>query len=165
MKRAIAFILGFGLALLVVPALAEDVTLTWSNPTEQESCVDAGPTTIDGVNIWQLIATVDYPVEDFVIEDQLPGTYTYTATAFNASGESRNSGHTTKTVSEFVTIATTVYYPVPQPNSILPVDVGSVPLGTPCNPDLKVGDYYAVDRAAVSWVGNVQPLLVVAECG
>ena len=165
MKRAIAFLLGLWLVLLCAPVWAEDVTLSWTNPTEQESCAPAGPTTIDGVNIWQLIATVDYPVEDFVIEDQPPGDYTYTATAFNSSGESRNSGHTTKTVSEFVSVELNVYYPIAQPNSVLLLTIGTVPLGTPCNPDIEIDGHYPVDRALVDWAGTAEPLLVVAKCG
>lgn len=156
------------LALLLLPLSvgAGDVALDWTNPTEQESCTNAGATTIDGVNIWRLVATLDYPANTWTDLNLKPGTYTYAATAFNADGESRNSGHTTKTVTSFVTVdSTEVFYPIPQNNGLLMLHIGDVPLGTPCNPDLEVNGHHAVDRALVTWTGTAQPLLVVAKCG
>lgn len=163
--KTIAFLLGFWLVLLCAPVLAEDITLDWTNPTEQESCAPSGPTTIDGVNIWLLVATTDFPLETYTFDDIPPGEYTYTATAFNASGESRNSGHKTKTVTEFVTVEVDVYYPIAQPNSVLMLPIGTVPLGTACNPDININGRFPVDRALVDWAGTAEPLLVVAECG
>lgn len=165
MKRAIVFFFCLWLVLLCAPVWAEDVVLDWTNPTEQESCQAAGPTTIDGVNIWQLVATVDSPLETFTLPDMPPGEYTFAATAFNASGESRLSGKTLKTVSAFVSVELTVFYPVAQPNGILMLGIGTVPLGTPCNADIEVNGHYPVDRALVNWAGTAEPLLVVAKCG
>lgn len=160
MKRVMILLLLFPLC-----GWAEDVTLDWTNATEQETCTNSGPTTIDGVNIWQLVATVDAPLQTYVIEDQPPGDYTYAATSFNAGGESRLSGKTTKTVTAFVTTSELVFYPVAQPDSVLLLGIGTVPLGTPCDPSVSVNGHNAVDRSLVQWAGTAEPLLVVAQCG
>lgn len=165
MKRAITILFCLWLALLAAPVWAEDNELNWSIPTEGETCTPAGTVTVDGTNIWQLVDTVDTPISTYTIHDQPPGEYTYMTTAFNAQGESRNSGHSTKTVTEFVSVELDVYYPIAQPNGILMLHIGTVPLGTTCNPDIAINGYFPVDRALVDWAGTAEPLLVVAQCG
>ena len=111
---------------------AEDITLNWTNPTQQETCTDSGTTTIDGIHIWQLIATVDAPLESFVVPAMKPGSYTYAATAFNADGESRLSGITTKDAVSFGVVDTRAYIVAKTSGKFLLLVVGTVPLGTPC---------------------------------
>lgn len=146
---------------------ADDVTLTWTNPTGQETCSDAGPLTdLAGTRIWQLVAEINDPtVETYTISGQLPGEYQFVATSFTDSGEqSRLSGSTTKTVTEFTVTDGTVKTVVRTDNRFLLLPVGTVPMGTTCDPSNSVNGHYAVPRDQVTWSGSVQPQVVVAEC-
>lgn len=145
------------------PSQADDVTLTWTNPTEQEQCTPAGATTIDGVHIWQLIATIP-TLETHIISAMKPGSYTYAATAFNSDGESRLSGVAEKTVTGFSVIDERVYIVAKIPGRFLFLVVGTVPLGTACDVDVSVGVYNAVDPDEVTFTG-AQDVVVVAQCG
>ena len=165
MKRAILFLL-----LLPLSGWAGDVTLTWTNPTGTEECIPGGAyTNPGGTKLYHLIADIPDPtqsVTSHTLTGLKPGTYEYVSTAYDDAGVmSRVSSSATKDVTEFVTTATLVYYPVAQPNSVLMLGIGSVPLGTPCNPDIEVNGHYVIDRALVTWAGTAEPLLVVAQCG
>lgn len=145
-------------------AAAEDITLSWTNPTEQETCTNSGTTTIDGVNIWQLVGTIDSPTESYVIPAMKPGTYTYAATAFNADGESRLSGKTEKTVVGFGVVDERAYIVAKTNGRFLLLVVGTVPLGTACDVETEVNGMNAVPIDAVTFTG-ARDVLVVAECG
>jgi hypothetical protein len=157
----IVLILGW---FLPVPSQADDITLTWTNPTNQETCTDAGATTIDGINIWQKVATIDAPATEYVIPAMKPGTYTYGATAFNADGESRLSGIVEKTVAGYTVQDERAYIVAKTNGKFLLLVVGSVPLGTPCDTTTEVNGYNAVPVDAVTFTG-VQDVIVVAKCG
>ena len=155
------------IALATLPAdyaCAEDITLTWTNPTQQETCTDSGTTTIDGINIWQLVATIDAPATEYVIPAQKPGTYTYGATAFNADGESRLSGIVEKTATAFTVTDERAYIVAKTNGRFLLLVVGTVPLGTPCDPEVSVNGYHSVPIDAVTFTG-VRDVIVVASCG
>lgn len=145
-------------------AHAEDITLNWTNPTEQETCTNSGTTTIDGINIWQKIATIDSPATEYVIPAMKPGSYTYAATAFNADGESRLSGITTKDVVSFGVVDTRAYIVAKTAGKFLLLVVGTVPLGTACDIDTEVNGMNAVPIEAVTFTG-ARDVLVVAKCG
>jgi len=159
-------------ALLAVasPALAGDVTLSWTNPDMTEQCV-AGTayTNPGGTRLWQLVAEIPDPTQSistYTIPAMVPGTYDYVATTYDDQGvESRVSGKAQKIVTEFVTTDTKAYYIIQQPNLFLAVVVGSVPLGTACNPDQSVNGLYSVPQSEVTFTGTSQPLVVVAQCG
>ena len=158
------------LAALMLPALvsAGDVTLSWDTADRKSTLTDAGPYSDHaGTKIYMLVAEVDNPnVESVVIPDQKPDTYTYVAVSYDDDGvHSPVTVETVKEVTEFVTTSATVFYPVAQPNGVLMLGIGTVPLGTPCNPNVEVNGNYAVDRALVDWAGTAEPLLVVAQCG
>lgn len=42
--------------------------------------------------------------------------------------------------------------------------VGTIPIGTLCDPTQRVNDMFIVPRDSVTWYGNVQPQAVVAPC-
>lgn len=174
-KQSITFYPLFIYALIAVAMIvflhdisqAEEVTLTWTNPTGQETCSDAGPLSdLAGTRIWQLVAEINDPTsESFVIPGLLPGEYQYVATSFTDSGEqSRISGSATKMVTEFTVTEGTVKTVVRTDNRFLLLPVGTVPLGTSCDVENSVNGHYAVPRDQVTWSGNVQPQVVVAEC-
>lgn len=161
----IMFGLGFiAGGLMMQKAMAEDITLSWQNPTQQETCTDSGTTTIDGINIWQKIATIDSPASSYVIPAMKPGSYTYAATAFNADGESRLSGITTKDVVSFGVVDERAYIVAKTAGKFLLLVVGTVPLGTACDVDTEVNGMNAVPIEAVTFTG-ARDVLVVAQCG
>ena len=145
-------------------AKAEDVTLSWTNPTEAESCTNAGSTTIDGVNIWQLVGTIPSANTTYTITAVKPGSYTYAATAFNSDGESRLSGVTTKDVVGFAVVDTRAYIVAKIPGRFLLLVVGNVPLGTACDPDVEVNGMNVVPVDQVTFTG-AHDVVVVAKCG
>lgn len=63
-----------------------------------------------------------------------------------------------------VTVATTVYMELQTPNGFGFLAVGTVPLGTPCNPNQRVNNFNVVPRELVTWTGKIQRLAALAAC-
>jgi hypothetical protein len=118
------------------------------------------------VKIWQLVAYIEDPTtESFVIPDLKPGTYTFTVSAVTSTGaESRLSTEADKEITEFVVTDTAVKIVAKIPGDVLLLVVGTVPLGTPCDPEVEVKGHYAVPTDQVTWTG-AQDILAVAQCG
>lgn len=150
----------------VLTARADPVTLTWVNPTNGETCVDAGAITIDGVNIWQRVAQLTPPTQSHVLTGYKPGSYTFASSAFNASGESRISNIVQKDVTAFIaTAGSNVYQPVSITNGLWLLVVGTVTADIECIVDQTVNGKYAIPTTGVSWSTGVIPKpLVVADC-
>jgi len=170
----------FWLMLVIVPvvAKAETVTLSWTNPTETESCSNAGPlTNLAGTRIYQLVADIPDPaLESYTIPGLLPDTYEYVATSYDEEGvNSRLSGTASKTVETFVVgTDTRVYSTIRSGGKFLLVAMGTVPAGTECDPTYSVaGDLpnqeglataYVVPADNVTWSGTSQTQTPVAKC-
>lgn len=102
------------------------------------------------------------------------GTYYFTATAIDGNGtESAKSVEATKTfvaspsppTNLTVTGSLTAYQLVLSNGQIGFVSVGTLSPGASCDASQPVGNKYVVDRKyVVSWIGNAQPQLVVANC-
>lgn len=149
---------------------AEDISLSWTNPTGQETCTNAGElTTLAGTRIWQLVAEINDPTAtSFVLPAMPPGEYQYVATSFTTDGEeSRVSGKTTKTVASFVAAAgAPVYQVVTINNAFWLVPIGTVAAETACITEQTVNGKYAIPNTAVSWSpgSTARPVLVVTDC-
>lgn len=63
-----------------------------------------------------------------------------------------------------VTIATTVYMEVQVANGFSFLPIGTVPLGTPCDPSQRVNDFSVVPASAVTWTGKIQRQAALAAC-
>lgn len=63
-----------------------------------------------------------------------------------------------------VTVATTVYMELQTPNGFGFLAVGTVPLGTPCDPNQRVNNFNVVPRELVTWTGKIQRLAALAAC-
>ncbi|HSV90890.1 MAG TPA: hypothetical protein VLH80_07305 [Nitrospiraceae bacterium] len=63
-----------------------------------------------------------------------------------------------------VTVATTVYMELQVPNGFSFLAVGTVPLGTACDPTQRVNDFYVIPASAVTWSGNIHRLAALAAC-
>ena len=165
------------------PVSAEDITLSWTNPTQTEDCTNAGPFgNPGGTRIWQLVVDIpdpDQSITEWVIENQKPGIYKYVGTSYDDTGVgSRISGEAEKTVTEWVTIDTRVRAVFSTANNVILPIVGTVPLGTQCNVNVSITgpvfdddgitiitkEFYSVDSAEATFDGQDVPL-VVAECG
>lgn len=169
--------LGFWIVVMFVliysipAALADDVTLTWTNPTGQETCTDGGPlTNAAGTRIWQLVADINDPnATSYVIPNMVPGTYQYVATTYDTDGdESRVSGKATKVVESFMAPAgSTVYQPVSISSGFWMIPMGTLSADTACDATQRANNYYRVPVSAVTWNQGTtaRPVFVVAECG
>lgn len=166
----IAAVLIVAWLVFLEPAEADDVTLTWTNPTGTEECT-AGPplTNHAGTRIWQLVTEINDPnVETYTIPAMPPGTYEYVGTAFDENGVgSRISGTTTKTVETFIAPAgSAVYQPVSINSGFWFIPMGTVTVDTDCDASQRANDYYRVPTDQVTWNDGVdaRPVFVVAAC-
>lgn len=149
------------------PAQSDDVTLSWTVPTGSEACTpDPAPADVAEYRIFQLVATITDPsATSHVIPGLKPGDYTYISTSVRSDGaESRISNETTKTIDSFSVVDTRAYIVAKIPSGFLLLVVGTVPLGTACDPDTEVNGKNAVPVSAVTFTG-AQDVIVVAECG
>lgn len=171
------------IGLLFPVAEAEDVTLSWTNPTGTE-ITSPGPayTNPGGTRIWQLIAEIPDPtqsIDTYTIPALKPGSYDFAATSYDDTGvESRITGKATKVVTDWTVIDTRARIVAKTTNSVILSVVGTVPLGTACDVNIEIrgpvfGDdgitienrtFYAIDPTSVTYTG-VEDVLVVAECG
>lgn len=162
------YIIVIVLLLLCSPLQAGDATLSWTPPIETQTCVNAGPlTNLAGFKIYQMIADIADPsVTTLVVPNLKPGTHTFVSTAYDDQGvESMLSGAADKVITEFVTVSPTVYYVIQQPDKFILLPIGTLPIGTTCDPEQSVNDFYGVPRDQVTWTGTAQPFSVVAACG
>jgi hypothetical protein len=150
-------------------AHAGDVSLSWTNPTGSEECTAAGPVTLQGTQIWQLVAQINDPTAtSYVIDGLMPGEYTFAATAVDESGQqSRLSGQAQKTVASFSALAgSTAYQAVSISGGFWLLPVGTLNEDTECNVDQSVNGKYVVPVSAVTMTNPTsQPLVVLADCG
>jgi hypothetical protein len=153
---------------------AGEVTLSWTNPVEQEQCTNAGPLPdLKGTRIYELVAeTTDPALTAVTLTGKLPGEYTYVATAYvlDEEGnpvESRTTTNTVKTITEFKALAgATVYQVVTISNGFWLLPVGTVPVDTACNVNSVVNGKYGVPVDAIEWSPgtSARPIVVVADC-
>ena len=151
-------------------AFADNIDLSWTNPTGTEVCTDDGP--LDnwaGTRIWQLVTEINDPnVTNYQITGALPGEYLYVSTAFDTDDEeSRLSGSASKTVTSFMaSTGATVYQAVSISNAWWLLPVGTMSSDTECIVGTSANDKYAVPTSAVSWSPGttVRPLLVFSDC-
>lgn len=158
-------------------------TLTWTPPTQNED--GTAYTDYGGFRIYYRLAgilewnnEIDLPdttntLNTYVVDTLPYGSYEFAMTAYNASGmESKFSNVATKVVGPipqppgltFVTVETMVYNVVKRDDGFALIAVGTVPLNTPCDISQSVNGKYVVPVASVTWLGSVEPIVVVATC-
>lgn len=155
------------LALLCSTAFAADLEIAWQLPEGSEECtpvVDAPA--FAGFKVYELIADIPDPTAtSVVLPAREPGDYSFVAVTYNVEGaESRFSNRVDKTASTFVTSDTKVYTMFSVTNGIGLAVVGSVPLGTPCDPAENVKGLYAVPVDQITVPPTTRILLALAEC-
>ncbi len=155
------------LLMPVATAVADDIMLTWTNPDRTFTMTDAGAyTNPGGTKIYMEVAdTADADIQSFVIPNMKPGTYKFVSVSYDDQGvASPVSNEAEKTVTSFVTIDPAVYIVAKIPGNFLLLVVGTVPLGTPCNPSVEVNGHYSVPSDQVTWTG-AHDVIAVAKCG
>jgi hypothetical protein len=180
MRRLLIF-----LCLLPVFAWAGDATLSWTAPTQNTDGsaltdlagfkIYAG--TVQGGPYGDVSITISNPTTTtFVVPGLAEGTtYFFVTTAFNSASpvqESDFSNEVSKLIPPLVpmppTMLTvqdvTVYNVIKQKDKFVLLAAGTVPNGTPCDPSETVNGRYVVPNDLVTWFGNVEPIVVVADC-
>jgi len=180
MKRFILIALCF----LSYQAGAGEAILTWTAPTQN---TDGTPLTdLAGFKIYiGTTAGGPYPVSVDIADPAattvtIPNltagsTYWFVSTAYNSAATVQESDHSNE-VSKTIPFPTpmppsgltvqdlTVFTIVDQVNRFVLLPVGTVPVGTPCITAETVNGHHVVDRALVNWSGDIQPVVVVANC-
>lgn len=171
------------LAVLPLPVLAADVTVSWTNPTTR---VDGSP-----IGAGELATTTLYyglcgdtpaaldvpqPATSVDITGLAYGEYCFTATVTDVYGlESQLSAQVTKTLNPtnppnpptLLTVEQVAYEIKVKGNGdiMLGRAIGTVPLGTECSDAFQLGDYYQIPLDAVSVdKPKLQSNLIVARC-
>jgi len=176
--------------LLCNPLWAADVTLTWTNATQNEdgSTIPAtGDNSLDTTTIEyaaciagqlsdpRIPVVVDASIETTDISIVTPGDWCFVAfhtnVAGNASGESNIAIKTilpaTPNPPGFLTVTDLVVYTVvKQKDKFVLLAIGTVAAGTSCNANESVNGHYVVPNDAVQWTAATgpRPIVVVAKC-
>lgn len=162
------------LALISAPVWAGSSTLTWTLPTASEQCTsDASVPDIVSTEVWQLMHTGG-PTDTTVTFDGLvPGDYTYVTSVTDTGGlVSRFSGTATKSVDSLTVEDDKAYIVIQSGGQFIAFIVGTVPVGTVCDPDsMMKGEFdflpftgYGVPVADVTITGDTEPRLALAVC-
>lgn len=149
-------------------ANATDIHLTCSPPTQNTD--GSALTNLAGFNLYEPPLLVqNSPRCDFVQTVTTAGTHQYYVTAVNsASVESAPSNSVSATVAAppppFVTVSTVAYTVTNGNDRLIFLIVGSVPLGTLCDPTQAANGFNVVPRASVTFDGPTKPTTVLARC-
>ena len=181
-KKLSVFLLSCLLPLNI--AIAADVDLSWTAPTENE---DGSPLTdLAGYKIYYGLSSGIYDVGEVDIPDPTALTYTVTgltngttyyfvATAYNTSNiESQYSNEAVHTMAPLrpnppggLTVNPedlVVYTYSISADKLVMIPVGTVLGGTPCDSTMSMNGLHRVDRDVVDYIGTIRPPVVFAEC-
>lgn len=170
---------GFFKFLLFLPIVASaNTTLTCTPPTlNVDGTAITGPLTFNfyasqvSGGPYSLLTT-EGVCEATVVLD--PGDWYFVATSVNELGEeSAYSNEVTKTVpnpvpsppTNLTVVGQTVFSYSISENKLAMIEVGTVPVGTPCDTTQSMNGLYLVPRESVNWLGSVQPPINFANCG
>jgi len=177
------------LSLPTDEALANQVTLSWTNATQNTDGTpieETGPTALASTVIeWSACdpetSMVQVPLQEVTVPptiteytiDTGSGTFCFHAKHVNEAGESSDwTNVVTRTVNakplppgDWVAQAVTVYSVSKLTDGFLLLAVGKVPVGTPCDKTQSVNGKYVVPTSAVEWDTSNRAPVVVADCG
>lgn len=155
--------------LLACAAVADDATLTWTNPTGTETCQESTePLELAGTKVYRLVAYLESPTAtEYIDENLLPGTYEYVAASVDTQGRtSRLSGAATKESVAFKANAGLFAYAIAQSDDVLTLyPVGTVSADIDCDTATSVNGKYRIPQSAVNYETTQRPAVVFAECG
>lgn len=194
MKMILSVIVSVFVLFTVPIANATDVTISWQNATKNTDGSDipidtSDPGALASTTIyWGACLDDDTPSEPLLEQTVLttvPGQQESTSVIITTPGrwcfigEHKNNAGSVSDLSNpaFKEIASVpmppdnlmvqdevVYYVVQRENRFALLPVGTIPVGTGCVGTEYVNGFYVVPREEVTWSGNTQPLVVVAQC-
>ena len=167
------------LLVFVAPAMAGDVTLSWTPATQNDDGTDY--TNPDGYIIdygqasgayTETVRIANPDVTSYVIEDLASGRWYFAAKSVNTDGiESIYSAEVFKDVvaapnppSGFTVQDETVYGISQSLDVVTLFPVGTVAVGSACDGSMSVNGHYRVPRDDVTFPTTVQPPVVFALC-
>jgi len=170
--------------LLTLSLSAEAFEVCWHNPSENvdgSALTDLalvrvyyGDTTRMYTQIVEFPETEPGAQRCQTVVPAEPGSYFVAATALDAQGnESAYSNEVikaevrTEPLPPVIFLTSQVAYTVvKQPDRFVLVPIGTVPAGTPCDPNQSVNGYGVVPNSAVVWTSSTgaRPIVVVAQC-
>jgi hypothetical protein len=173
------FGIGVALIMLVVLQLSDcegawvfpsagagEAHLTWVAPTKNCDGTPIGP--LAKYTLLYGKQTVDLPLAPlaYTVNDLTPGRWWFSLSVVNTAGERSEFTTHWKDIpaSEFVVASPDVFALVKRVDRIVLSKVGTVALGTVCNPAETVNGKYVVPKAAVTWSSLVRADVVVASC-
>lgn len=155
---------------IAIPADAEDITLSWVNPTETFTMTTAGAyTNAAGTKIYMEVASLEDPeATGYVLPGMKPGTYNFVAVSYDTEGvASPVSNEAEKVVTSFkATAGTQVHQVVTIKDGFWLLPIGTVEADTECIVDQEINGMHAVPVEAVTWSpgSTARPPMVVAVC-
>lgn len=173
----------FALLLLPTLAFAGEVQLTCTAPTTNTD--GTALTNLAGfrfyagtspTNLTQAIQVANPAKCETKLTSLAVATWYFAATAYTADGrESAYSNIVSRVITavpaavpnppdSLSVVATTAYAVIKRVDRFVMLPVGTVPADTQCDVTQSVNGYYVVPRAKVTFTGNVQPDVVVAQC-
>ena len=191
--KYVATIFVIGLLLFFNPLHAADITLAWTNATQNtdETLIPAtGPNSLVSTTVfWGACLPDDTPApplleqtipttipgnsESMSLIVTTPGRWCFVGVHQNQGGNVSDWSNVVFRIianvpmpPDDVTVTNiTVYYVIQQPGRFILLPVGTIPNGTDCDITQYVNGFFAVDVDLVTWTGTVRPLVVVAQCG
>lgn len=189
-RRALSLLAALGCLSLAASAHATDLTAKCTAPT---TGVDGKPLPAGETVAFNLYGAMQGSALSLLTPTPLatclsvrqnvnPGTICYAFTAVGTLGTSSlESAQTapvcatvappatqpqppTGTTVTPVTVATTVYMELQVQDGFSFLAVGTVPLGTPCDPKQRVNNFNVVPASAVTWTGSIHRLAALAAC-
>jgi hypothetical protein len=159
------------MALMLIRAFVPNAyggtaALTWTAPTQ--NCDGSPITGLTGYRLLYGTADSGLPATPtaYTVTGLAPGTWFFSLAAVTATAQSEFVTVTKIVAStDFKTTDTVAYTIVKKVDGLVFLPVGSVPVGTVCDATMKVGAYYVVPRASVTWSGTIKPDVVVGTCG
>ena len=190
LPKALRLLILIPFVVIATPLWAGNVTLTWTNATQNEdgSAIPAtGDNSLDTTTLEyaacisgqlsapRLSKTVAASFETDIVSIVTPGDWCFVAFHTNVAGtRSAESNIAIKTILPAVpnppallTVTDLVVYTiVKQKDKFVLLAVGRVLAGTACNPNESVNGHYVVPNDAVLWTSATgpRPIVVVAKC-
>lgn len=171
MQKSKTLLVTLVLFLTSLTALAGTSDLSWLKATK--NC--DGTAIAEPVNYkiwWGTQGTlVPGTTLSYQVQGLSPGLWWFSIASVDAKGVESQFLTVTKTVTpaEFKAIATTAYMALRQKDRLIVAPVGTVPLGTVCDPKNGVVaagvSYFAVPIDSVTSAGGGKPEVIFAQCG
>lgn len=178
---ALALALLFSLAGCVLqPQTSGSIPVHWTNPVAYDDAstlpvTDITQTRVEygscngtafGTKLGEVIAIggkTGTTIPNLDVGDYCVRAYT-TASNAESNASAVAQGSVSPTPPELSVNETTAYTIIKSEDQFIALPVGTVPIGTRCDPFQPILDFYVVPVAEVTFTGSARPIAVVASC-